>query len=79
MPELVGAEGGVGYNRGEEFIKSDFDGEGVVTKDAGGWKTGWEHKVRRVVQASHAEKGDGVVRSSPATVTVCTVALPGLS
>ncbi|CUS14993.1 unnamed protein product [Tuber aestivum] len=45
-----------------EFIKSCFDDEAVVVREVGGWKTGWEEKVRRVVEASHAEKGDGVIR-----------------
>ncbi|KAG0633533.1 hypothetical protein HOY80DRAFT_1104625 [Tuber brumale] len=43
-----------------EFVKSCFDDEAVVVKEVGGWKAGWEEKVRMVVQASHAKKGDGV-------------------
>jgi len=46
-----------------EFVKSCFDDEAVVVKEVGGWRAGWEERVRRVVEASHAEKGDGVVRS----------------
>ena len=46
-----------------EFVKSCFDDEAVVVKEVGGWKAGWEERVQRVVEASHAEKGDGVVGS----------------
>jgi len=61
-----------------EFVKSCFDGEAVFTKEVGGWKTGWEEEVRRFVP-SHAEKGDGVVRSVLVIVTLCRVALIGTS
>ncbi|KAG0634241.1 hypothetical protein HOY80DRAFT_1060853 [Tuber brumale] len=45
-----------------EFVKSCFDGEAVVVKEVGGWKAGWEENIRRIVQASHAEKRNGVIR-----------------
>ena len=48
----------------EEFVKSCFDNEAVVVKEIGGWKAGWEGRVRRVVQASHAEIGYRLMRSS---------------
>jgi len=32
----------------EEFIKSCFDSDGVVMKEVGGLKVGWEYNVRRV-------------------------------
>jgi len=37
----------------------------------------WEERVRRVVQASHAEKEDGVVRSGLVILMLCKVALIG--
>lgn len=30
---------------GLEFAKNCFDGEAVVVKEVGGWKTGWEEIV----------------------------------
>jgi len=61
-----------------EFVKSCFDDEEVVVREVGGWKTGWEERVRRVVEASHAEKGDGVVRSNLVIITLCRVVLTGV-
>ena len=45
-----------------EFVKRCLDGKAVVVKEVEGWEAVWEEKVRRVVQASHAERGDRVVR-----------------
>jgi len=47
-----------------EFVKSCFDYEAVVVQEIGGWKAGWEENARRIVQTSHEEKRDGVVRLS---------------
>ena len=55
---MAGTEG-QGTVEAVEFVKSCFDGEAVVVKEVWGWKAGWEHKVRRVVQASHVERGMG--------------------
>jgi len=61
-----------------EFVKSCFDDEAVVVKEVGGWKAGWEERVRRVVEASHTEKGDGVVRSDLVIATLRGLVLMGV-
>ena len=60
------------------FVKGCFDGGAAVVEEVGAWKASWEGKLRRVVQASHAEKGDGVVRFGLVIVTVSKVALVGV-
>ena len=62
-----------------EFVKRCLDGEAVVLKKVGGWKTSQEEKVRRVDQASYAEKGDEVVHSGLVIVTFCMVVLMRVS
>jgi len=61
-----------------EVVTSCFDGGAVVVKEVGGWKAGWEERVRRVVQVSHGEKGDGVVGSGLVILMLCRVALMGV-
>jgi len=61
-----------------KFAKSCFGDEAVVVREVGGWKAGWEDWVRRVVEASHREKGDGVVRSDLVIVTLRRVVLMGV-
>ena len=58
-----------------EFVKRCFDGEAVFVRVIGGLKAGWEEKVWKVVEVSHAEKGDWMVRSGLPMVAVCGVAL----
>lgn len=48
-------------------------------KEVGGWKASEEEKVRRIDQASHAEKGDEVVCSGLVIVTFCMVVLMRVS
>jgi len=61
-----------------EFVKSCFDEEVVGVKEIGGRKAGREEEVRRVVQASYAERRGGVVRSGLIIVALCRVVLIGV-
>ena len=56
--------GGHGTVEVLEFVKSCFGHEAGVVKEIGGWKAGWEERARGIVQASHAEERDRVVRLS---------------
>ena len=39
-----------------KLVKSYFGDKGVVVREVGGWKAGWEERVRRVVEASHRDR-----------------------